>query len=94
MTFIDVGKVCRLLDGERPRFHAADLSDAGSASKTVADVRGQYEKMRDEHGFRLLDYTVDFDGATPRACFRLRFAARKSKRSIPIQGLDLISARF
>src|SRR5437762_4111627 len=26
--------------------------------------------MRDEHGFRLLDYTVDSDGATPRACFQ------------------------
>ncbi len=29
--------------------------------REVADVRGQYEKMRDEHGFRLLDYTVDSD---------------------------------
>src|SRR6476661_7334335 len=37
--------------------------------REVADVRGQYERMRDEHGFRLLDYTVDSDGATPRACF-------------------------
>src|SRR6195952_2499949 len=35
-----------------------------------AAVRGQYEKMRDEHGFRLLDYTVDSDGASPRACFQ------------------------
>src|SRR6195952_5825314 len=38
--------------------------------REVADVRGQYEKMRDEHGFRLLDYTVDSDGASPRACFQ------------------------
>ena len=38
--------------------------------REVADVRGQYEKLRDEHGFRLLDYTVDSDGATPRACFQ------------------------
>ena len=38
--------------------------------REVAEVRGQYEKMRDEHGFRLLDYTVDFDGASPRACFQ------------------------
>src|ERR1700716_3285438 len=38
--------------------------------REVADVRGQYEKMRDEHGFRLLDYTVDPDGASPRACFQ------------------------
>src|SRR3954468_1046663 len=38
--------------------------------REVADVRGQYEKLRDEHGFRLLDYTVDSDGASPRACFQ------------------------
>ena len=33
----------------------------------VANVRGQYEKLRDEHGFRLMDYTVDSDSASPRA---------------------------
>jgi hypothetical protein len=38
--------------------------------REVADVREQYEKMRDEHGFRLLDYTVDSDSASPRACFQ------------------------
>src|SRR3982074_3344296 len=38
--------------------------------REVADVRGQYEKMRDEYGFRLLDYTVDSDSASPRACFQ------------------------
>ncbi|WP_426433853.1 alpha-2-macroglobulin family protein [Bradyrhizobium genosp. P] len=38
--------------------------------REVADVRGQYEKMRDEHGFRLLDYSVDSDSASPRACFQ------------------------
>jgi uncharacterized protein YfaS (alpha-2-macroglobulin family) len=38
--------------------------------REVAEVRGSYEKLRDEHGFRLLDYTVDSDGASPRACFQ------------------------
>jgi alpha-2-macroglobulin len=38
--------------------------------REVAEVRGQYEKLRDQHGFRLLDYTVDSDGASPRACFQ------------------------
>src|SRR4030081_4103076 len=38
--------------------------------REVAEVRGQYEKMRDEYGFRLLDYTVDSDSASPRACFQ------------------------
>src|SRR5882724_6982266 len=46
--------------------------------REVADVRGQYEKMRDEHGFRLLDYTVDSDAASPRACFQ--FSEELAKR--------------
>ena len=47
--------------------------------REVADVRGQYEKMRDEHGFRLLDYSVDSDSATPRACFQ--FSEELAKRT-------------
>lgn len=38
--------------------------------REVAELRVQYEKMRDDHGFRLLDYTVDADSASPRACFQ------------------------
>src|ERR1700710_3135070 len=38
--------------------------------REVAEVRGNYEKLRDDHGFRLLDYTVDSDSASPRACFQ------------------------
>src|SRR5262249_23317769 len=38
--------------------------------REVAEVRGNYERMRDEHGFRLLDYTVEADAASPRACFQ------------------------
>jgi uncharacterized protein YfaS (alpha-2-macroglobulin family) len=47
--------------------------------KEVADVRGQYEKLRDDHGFRLLDYTVDSDSASPRACFQ--FSEDLAKRT-------------
>src|SRR3982075_1449534 len=47
--------------------------------REVADVRGQYEKMRDEYGFRLLDYTVDSDSASPRACFQ--FSEDVAKRT-------------
>ncbi|MCC8940616.1 alpha-2-macroglobulin family protein, partial [Bradyrhizobium sp. Arg68] len=46
--------------------------------REVADIRGQYERMRDEHGFRLLDYTVDSDSASPRACFQ--FSEELAKR--------------
>src|SRR6266581_7566039 len=46
--------------------------------REVADVRGSYERMPDEHGVRLLDYTVDSDSASPRACFQ--FAEGLAKR--------------
>jgi uncharacterized protein YfaS (alpha-2-macroglobulin family) len=38
--------------------------------KEVAEVRRTYEGLRDEHGFRILDYSVDADAASPRACFQ------------------------
>lgn len=38
--------------------------------REVADIRQQYERLRSEHGFRLLDYSVDADSASPRACFQ------------------------
>jgi alpha-2-macroglobulin len=38
--------------------------------RETGDLRSQYEKLRAEHGFRLLDYTVDSDSVSPRACFQ------------------------
>src|SRR5215472_3630523 len=38
--------------------------------REVAEVRANYERMRGDHGFRLLDYSVDADSSTPRACFQ------------------------
>jgi uncharacterized protein YfaS (alpha-2-macroglobulin family) len=38
--------------------------------RETADVRGQYERLRDQYGFRVLDYSVDADTASPRACFQ------------------------
>jgi alpha-2-macroglobulin len=38
--------------------------------REVAEVRANYERMRQDHGFRLLDYTVDADTSSPRACFQ------------------------
>ena len=35
-----------------------------------ADLRGQYERLRSEYGFRMLDYSVDSDAVSPRACFQ------------------------
>ncbi|MEZ5789107.1 MAG: MG2 domain-containing protein, partial [Xanthobacteraceae bacterium] len=51
----------------RPALDAVRLS---LELREVADLRVAYEKMRAEHGFRLLDYTVDSDTASPRACFQ------------------------
>jgi alpha-2-macroglobulin len=49
---------------------ALDTLRQSLALRDVADVRGQYEKMREEHGFRVLDYSVDSDSASPRVCFQ------------------------
>ena len=38
--------------------------------REVADIRQTYELLRDQHGFRILDYSVDADAASPRACFQ------------------------
>ena len=51
----------------RPALDALRLSLEG---REVADVRAQYERLRDQYGFRVLDYTVDADTASPRACFQ------------------------
>ncbi len=36
----------------------------------TADLRAEYEQLRADHGFRLLDYSVDSDAVSPRACFQ------------------------
>src|SRR5256886_15624955 len=51
----------------RPALDALRLS---LELREVAEQRQQYERLREDHGFRLLDYTVDSDAASPRACFQ------------------------
>jgi alpha-2-macroglobulin len=51
----------------RPALDALRLS---LELREVAEQRQQYERMREDHGFRLLDYSVDADAASPRACFQ------------------------
>ena len=60
----------------RPALDALRLS---LDQREVAEVRGQYEKMRDEYGFRLMDYTIDSDSASPRVCFQ--FSEELAKRT-------------
>ena len=38
--------------------------------REIAELRSRYEKLRAEHGFRLLDYSVDSDSISPRVCFQ------------------------
>jgi alpha-2-macroglobulin len=51
----------------RPALDALQLS---LELREVADTRAQYERLRGEHGFRLLDYSVDAETSSPRTCFQ------------------------
>ncbi|GJD84714.1 alpha-2-macroglobulin family protein [Methylobacterium haplocladii] len=46
-----------------------DAYRASLGIRDVAETRAAYEKLREEHGFRITDYKVDSDAAAPRACF-------------------------
>ena len=55
-------------------------------------MRGLYESMRNDHGFRMLDYSVDADAASPRACFQFS-EALPGKRTdfspfVAVAGID------
>ncbi|MDE1973342.1 MAG: alpha-2-macroglobulin family protein [Hyphomicrobiales bacterium] len=62
-----LGHALALREQWRPALDALRLS---LELHEVADVRGQYELLREAHGFRVLDYSVDADTASPRACFQ------------------------
>ena len=62
----------------RPALNALRIS---LELREVADVRAQYEKLRADHGFRILDYSVDADASSPRACFQF-------SESLPGKGMD------
>ncbi len=38
--------------------------------RETAELKSFYENLRDTHGFRVLDYSVDADVASPRACIQ------------------------
>ena len=60
----------RTLADRRQWRPALDVLRLALELREVAEVRGLYERLREDHGFRLLDYTVDADAASPRACFQ------------------------
>src|SRR5499433_2588934 len=49
---------------------ALDTLRISLETREVAEVRQEYERLREYHGFRLLDYTIDSDAASPRVCFQ------------------------
>lgn len=60
--------------------------------RETADLRGQYERLRTEHGFRLLNYSVDSDAISPRTCFQFseELPGRRTDFSpfVAVAGLD------
>ena len=63
----DLGAILSLRQMWRP---ALDAMRQSLQLREVADVRAQYERLREQHGFRVLDYTIDADTVSPRACFQ------------------------
>ncbi|MFD1702769.1 alpha-2-macroglobulin [Methylopila henanensis] len=47
---------------------ALDAYKASLRDQPSAEVQAAYDKLRVEHGFRALDYSVDAEAASPRAC--------------------------
>ncbi len=58
---------------------ALDSYRASLAVADVRDVRTTYEDLRAKRGFRILDYKVDSDSASPRACFQFSEALAGGK---------------
>lgn len=50
---------------------AIEALKASLAITDNPDTRARYEALREEHGFRILDYSVDSDAASPRICIQL-----------------------
>ena len=58
---------------------ALDAYKASLDRRDNIDVRKTYEAMREEHGFRILDYKVDNESTAPRVCFN--FSEQLARRT-------------
>ena len=68
--------------------------EATRASLTLADqpqVRAALEKLRSEHGFRMVDYKIDADAAEPRLC--LNFSERIAGGPVEIAKFVAVDGR-
>lgn len=72
----------------RPALEAMRLA---LALRESAELRGDYERLRLQHGFRVLDYSVDSDTESPRACIQFSepLAGRRDLSPfVAVAGLD------
>jgi uncharacterized protein YfaS (alpha-2-macroglobulin family) len=69
----------------RPALNALRLA---LALRETAALRGEYERLRVAHGFRLLDYSVDSDAASPRACFQFSEALPRRTDMSPFVAVE------
>jgi uncharacterized protein YfaS (alpha-2-macroglobulin family) len=60
----------RILADRRQWRPALDAMRLSLTLRETADLRGEYERLRLAHGFRMLDYSVDSDSMSPRVCFQ------------------------
>ncbi|MCL2714302.1 MAG: alpha-2-macroglobulin family protein [Alphaproteobacteria bacterium] len=67
---------------------ALDALRASLDLREDANVRDQHQKLRDQRGFRMLDYDVHSDTASPRVCFQFSEALAKRTDFAPFVTLD------
>ena len=84
--------VGRLL-AERQQWRAAlDAMRLALTLRESADLRGDYERLRLAHGFRVLDTSVDADTESPRACIQFSEPLAGKRRDlspfVAVSGID------
>ena len=61
---------------------ALDAYRASLDRQDDAKIRAIYEPMRAEHGFRILEYKVESDSASPRVCFQLSESRARGRSDV------------
>ncbi|GGE30545.1 alpha-2-macroglobulin [Agaricicola taiwanensis] len=77
------------------RYEFRPALDAYAASLRLAanaEIRATYEQLREEHGFRMVDYTIDNDAAAPRACVNFSETLAEGRMDfspfVSVEGMD------
>jgi len=67
---------------------AIEAFKASLALDDVPQVRELYEALRSEHGFRLVDYSVEQDSASPRVCLQFSESLQRGQDFSKYVGVD------